>query len=197
MKINKRLPDRGILIRVGAAVVVGFFILNWLFPILKLDTLPFVGTLKQLFRIKRLASIEFTAKQAFQNFDMAMILLQLFVLLLIAVIIVLGVLGLRKIRYDRNSKKLLNSLNQLAFEVTLTKQRAKFSEKEKALLDKARKSSIDYIKQVLKGSYYYEAVGKEYYTVIIATLKILDEQSVPYEDQLQLVARLRDLLSAL
>lgn len=132
------------------------------------------GVIKKLFGFKRFASVEFTAKQAFENIDVAMILLQLLLLFLLFTgswYFLVCVMRQRRKRKIRRLHLLIRSLAVEKFLLNLSKSAGNKDDINRYFFSLQETSSQIYL--LFKHRYVQRRLSKNQIILIDAALNLI------------------------
>jgi hypothetical protein len=191
---NINLIGIGVLIAV-CLIVIGAVVV---FSLASPGTFDISTVVKKLFGIKRFATIEFTAKRAFENFELAMLYLQIIEILFLFFVAVGTVVWIRRRAHKNRIKQILARLHRLIGEIHLLKYRDRLSEEDSLDLELSKKESINVILEMLEHKLLFKKVDDGHYRrVISASLKIVASEQVHANEQIRLVGNIISLIQSI
>ncbi len=149
--------------------------------------------IKKLFGFKRFASVEFTAKQAFENIDVAMILLQvllLFTLFAGGWFFIVWVLAERR---RKHARQLSHLVHRLAAENVLLQHFKKLSKSDEQDLKLSKKDSLKRITQMLGQPFIKKVLSKHQMKIIFTMLQAFEENELDTNQQNAMITHLFSL----
>ncbi len=148
---------------------------------------------RKLFGIKRFASVEFSAKQAFENLNIAMALLQFF--LILATLILLGfiVIGLWQRKKQRVKKALHALLHRLSCEVVLLDYKTK-NQNGELEIKFSKDETISHINRLLNKRYKISRMQDHHRNIIEKSLLAIAKNLLSIEHQQVLIEQIKHLV---
>jgi len=146
--------------------------------------------IKKLFGIKRFASVEFTARHAFENLDVAMILIQFLALIGLVVLLSWCVIWLQGAVHRKKVRTLKRLLGRLASEISLA------AENGDTTLKEMQQSTIKELEEFFADGKGEKIFDQAACTVFINSIKSLSRMRADHTGQLSLIDRLVALAEA-
>lgn len=133
-----------------------------------INTQEIAQAIKKLFGIKRFANIEFSARHAFENLDVAMIFLQCF--LLVTACIMAFYLPIRYLRYRRKKKiaTILQLVTHIRSSLELRQEINTVQQASQKQLEMKQKEAYDTLQLLLKKRRIKKLLGIHYTPLLVA-----------------------------
>ena len=161
-----------------------------------IDVTKIEAGIRKLFNIKRFASIEFTAKQAFENLNMAIVYAQIVLAVLILLFVVGGIFWLRRAGKLKKLSIIKNNVELLFHMLLLLEQEEALGTERSRSIEKSYQETLEKTVQLIRNSGMRKALGDYRHQLVHDTLAVIRSKKVTHEEQLGLLSQTAALLSS-